>query len=98
MRRPTNISAHRVFKFFTRTDTKLFQDNHLGPKSIDHAALERIAIRLLWLAGRCDDPRICVDLMRIANDVNDVIENRQTRDNAESRDHEGSVLAFPRSC
>lgn len=98
MRHPTNIGARRVLSFFTRRGAKLFQGDHMEPWSIDCAALERIAIRLLGIAEGCDDPYIRVDLMRIANDFSDVIENHQWRDNAESRDHEGRVLTVRRPC
>ena len=46
--------------------------------------MERIVVRLLALAQRCDDISIRTDLMRIANEISDTIEGDQAE---ESRDH-----------
>jgi len=92
-----HIGARHVLSFFARRGAEVVQGDYLGPWPINREALERITVRLLGLAERCDDPFIRIDLMRIANDLSDVIESHQLHDNSESRDQEGPVL-MQRSC
>jgi hypothetical protein len=42
---------------------------------MDRDMMERLVVRLLALAQRCDDVSIRTDLMRIANEMSDLIED-----------------------
>jgi len=49
-----------------------------GPS--DRALLERIIIRLLWIAAQCSDPVIARELRQIADELAEVVEGRGAAD------------------
>ncbi len=54
---------------------------------MDHEAMERFVVRLIGIAQRCNDLPIRLELMRAADELVDMIEDRKSSEDSDKVQH-----------